>query len=176
METYKDIKGFEGLYQISNYGNIKSLINRTGVNKILNPGITSAGYQTITLCKNKKRTTIQIHRIVAEHFLGLSELCVNHKDCNKLNNYVENLEWVTYKENMTHAIKNGLIKYNTVKIAEEKRKRVIQIDPNTNSIIQVFDSAHEAARKTGFNRGNISTCCRGKVPTANKYKWNYEII
>ena len=175
MEIYKDIIGYEGLYQISNEGNVKSLIKRYGFEKVLKAGITKAGYKTVTLCKNKKRESLQIHRIVAEHFLLKTDLCVNHKDCNKLNNNVNNLEWVSYKENTNHARKNGLLKHNTKKIAEEKRKVVLQIDPITNRLIAKYNSAHEAAKITKTNRGNICSCCRGNGKIVNKYKWEYEI-
>lgn len=174
MEEFKDIKGFEGLYQISNHGRIKTLIKRYSSVKYLKFGLVSSGYYSATLVKNKKRFTVSIHRLVALHFIGDSDLCVNHKDCNKLNNKVENLEYVTYKGNMHHAIANGLMKYNTDKIAKEKRKRVIQINPKDMSIVNVFESAHEASRKTKINRGNICSCCRGEIPTANNYYWKYE--
>ena len=174
MEVYKDIVGYEGLYQISNEGNVKSLIKRFGCEKVLNPGITRAGYLTVTLCKNKKRESVQIHRVVAEHFLLKTDLCVNHKDCDKLNNHVDNLEWVSYKENTHHAMSNGLLVFNTQKIATDKRKVVLQIDPITNEIVARYNSAHDAARKTGFNRGNICSCCRGNGKIVNKYIWKYE--
>lgn len=100
---------------------------------------------------------------------------VNHIDGNKQNNNLNNLEWVSAKTNMKHAIDSGLLIFNTTKIAEEKRKVVVQIDPNTNQIIAKYKSAHEASKITGFNRGNICSCCRGNGKLVNKYHWEYEV-
>ena len=174
MEIFKDIVGYEGLYKVSNQGNVRSLINRYKGNGILKFGIDKCGYSIVTLCKDKKHKTKTVHRLVALAFLDETNTQVNHKDCNKQNNNIENLEFISAKENMRHAIKNNLMNYNTTKIAEQKRKKVIQINPITNEIINVFISAHEAARLTGFNRGNISTCCR-ENKIMYKYKWKYEV-
>lgn len=173
MEIYKDIIGYEGLYQVSNKGNIKSFHSSKQV-KNLATGITGAGYKTVTLCKDKKRYSVLVHRIVAITFLENTGKCVNHKDSNKLNNNLENLEWVSYKENIEHATKNGRMRYNTKKIAEEKRKVVLQIDPITGSVIARYNSAHEASKLTGFNRGNICSACRGSGKLVNKFDWKYE--
>lgn len=173
MEIFKKIKGFEGLYEISNLGNIKSLVNRYSKVNILKYGISNSGYATITLCKNKKKYTKTIHRIMAETFFGYSTLQVNHKDGNKLNNNILNLEYVTKSENTRHAIKAGLFKPNYEKIAIIKRKKVKQINPITNEIINIFTSAHEASRITKINRGNISSTCRGIYETSGGYKWKY---
>lgn len=174
MEIYKDIEGYEGLYKVSTKGNIKSLINRNGKNIILKQGVDKCGYCIVSLCKEKKKTTKTVHRLVALAFLEEVNIQVNHKNGNKKNNNLNNLEFVSAKENIIHAIKNGLLKFNTTKIAEEKRKVVLQIDKETNKVINIFKSAHEAARITGFNRGNISSCCRGNIKLANGYKWKYE--
>ena len=173
MEIFKDIVGYEGLYQVSNKGNIKTLVSRYKGIDILTPGITTAGYKIVTLCKNKKRETVTIHRAVCIAFLGNKNLCVNHKDGDKTNNNLENLEWVTYKENTQHAMKNGLIKFNTTKIAEDKRKQIAQLELKTNKLIKIFESSHEASRLTGINRGNICSCARGVANTAGNYKWEY---
>jgi ribosomal protein L19E len=174
MEIWKDIKGYEGLYQASNKGNIKSLIKRNGKEVILKQAKDNSGYNIVTLCKNKNKKTKTVHRLVALTFLENNKKQVNHKDGNKNNNHLENLELVSAKENINHAIKNGLLKHNTKQIAELKRKIVLQIDVNTNKIINKYISAHEAAKITGFNRGNISTCCRLNKIMYN-YKWKYEI-
>jgi hypothetical protein len=172
MEILKDIAGFEGLYQASSLGKIKSLVKRSKNVNYLKEGVTKAGYKMVTLCKNKKRYTKSSHRLIAEAFYGLSKNDVNHKDGNKLNNNIENLEYVTKSENTKHAINTGLFKPNYTKIAIESRKKVAQIDVINNNILMIYESSHEAARQTGFNRGNISTCCRQNKIMYN-YKWQY---
>lgn len=99
-ENWKDICGFEGLYQISDYGRIKSIRR----NKILTSSIHKKGYLHCGLFKEGKRTQRFIHRMVAEAFIPNPENkpCINHKDCNPANNKVENLEWCTHKENNHH--------------------------------------------------------------------------
>lgn len=169
MEKYIDIIDFEGLYQISNLGNIKSFIS----NKILSKAKDSNGYEIVTLCKNKKRYTKTIHRLVAESFLGKSKLEVNHIDGNKSNNILSNLEYVSKKQNIRHAINSGLFKPNYTKIAVEKRKKVLQINPDTLEVVNVYNSAHEAARINGYSRANISNCCRGLTKKIYNYKWEY---
>ncbi len=107
MEQWKVIK--ESIsYEISSYGNVKSLKRKQPV--ILKPSHQKGGYLKVCLWSKKGLKTRQIHRLVAEAFIPKlnGKLFVNHKDCNKKNNHVENLEWCTVKENITHAILNGL--------------------------------------------------------------------
>ena len=108
MEIWKDIKDYEGLYQISNKGRVYSY--RT--NKFLSICYTSKGYQIVGFKINGKQVMKQIHRLVAESFIENPENkpCVNHKDGNKENNCVDNLEWCTYSENNKHAYKTKLRK------------------------------------------------------------------
>jgi len=120
-EEWKPIKDYESLYEISNYGNIKSkdrIVNAKHNSKRIVKGrnmsffINKSGYLEATLCKNSKKKLHRVNRLVAETFIPNSENkpCVNHKDGNKLNNNVNNLEWCTYSENLIHAWKNGLCK------------------------------------------------------------------
>lgn len=174
MNILKDIKGYEGLYKCSSDGQIFSVRN----NRFLKPCYDTNGYSIVVLAKDKKHTTRTIHRLVAENWLADSyqpKYEVNHKDGNKKNNCIENLEWVSKKENIRHAMRMGLLVFNTTKIALEKRKKVHQIDIATNEIINTFDSAHEAARKTTINRGNICSCCRNEKEKAGNFKWQYAI-
>lgn len=175
METFKAIKGFENYYEVSDLGNVKSLIGRFSNVVILKYGISGSGYPTVTLCKNGKRYSKTIHRLVVETFLGSSELIVNHKDGNKLNNKLSNLELVTRSENTKHAIENGLLKPNYNKIAVDTRKKILQIDIKNNAVINTFQSAHEASRITKINRGNICSVCRGEKEIAGNYKWKYYV-
>lgn len=107
MENWKDVPGYEGLYQISNLGNVKSLYS----NKILKPSIDKYGYTRFSATKDKIQKTLIIHRLVAKLFIpnpnNLPQ--VNHKDGNKNNNCKNNLEWCTDSDNKKHAYKTGLM-------------------------------------------------------------------
>lgn len=115
-ELWKDIAGYEGKYQISNLGRVRSLLNSRGNKreqpKILKTSIDRWGYLVLALCKNSTGKMFKVHRLVAQAFLLNPENKpeVNHKDGNKLNNTALNLEWVTPKENIRHAFKTGLRK------------------------------------------------------------------
>ena len=104
VETWKDISGFEGIYQVSNRGNVR----RNG--RIKSQAIDHGGYCTVSLSVQSKQRTMSVHRIVATAFIPNPDgkRTVNHKDGNKLNNSVENLEWATHSENIVHANKTGL--------------------------------------------------------------------
>lgn len=127
-EIWRDIKGYEGLYQVSNIGRVKSLEriitntlgSYTRAEKILVPLKTKKGYYQIHLHKNGVCKTSKIHRLVAEAFIPnpLNKSQVNHIDGNKINNNVENLEWATQEENMQHAYKTGL-KAQTKEVREK---------------------------------------------------------
>lgn len=107
MEQWKDIKGYEGLYQVSSHGNVRNLA--TG--RILKQRSNGNGYIRIELWKDKKGRKYYMHRLVADTFLEKPEGCneVNHKDLNPTNNHIDNLEWVTASENTRHAIRNNAL-------------------------------------------------------------------
>ena len=118
-EVWKDIKEYEGLYQVSNLGRVRRILFRN--NRIVKPKITllkiqkhTQGYCKVTLCKNGKEKDRLIHQLVAECFIEneQNKPFINHIDGNKQNNKSENLEWCNQKENMKHAVKHNLIKYN----------------------------------------------------------------
>lgn len=169
-EIWKDIEGYEGLYQISNLGRVKSFIAGNGYKKeriiILKSFITS-GYMRIAMSKNLKQKHFLIHRLVALHFINnvKNKKEINHIDGNKLNNYYQNLEWVSPKENIKHAIETGLKKFKTNKI--------YQIDKDTNEIIKEWKNANEIYDSLGICKIFIRACCRGKNKTAKGFKWVY---
>lgn len=128
-EIWKDIKGYEGLYQVSNYGKVKSLIqNNSRRKKVLKPYLNNSGYLRVNLYdKLGKAKKLYIHRLVALNFLDKpnNKNIVNHIDCNKLNNCVENLEWCDQKFNIYETIKNNLQqKVNMVKIRNLKTNEI----------------------------------------------------
>ena len=120
-EIWKDIKGYEGHYKVSNLGNVKSF--KYGKETLLKRRLTDRGYDTAMLYDKGKQKCFKIHRLVAQAFIpnleNKSE--VNHIDGNKLNNSVDNLEWCTHKENITHGFKTGLFLQSlSLKVRDEK--------------------------------------------------------
>ena len=112
MEIWKDVIDYEGIYQISNLGNLKNI----KTNKIISKTKNGSGYLLVGLIKNSKIKTFRFHRLLAIHFIPnpLNLLCVNHIDSNKLNYSLNNLEWVTHRENVSHA---ALKKKKNIKIS-----------------------------------------------------------
>ena len=174
IEIWKKIKNYENLYEISNHGKVKSvkrIIKRkkTGnlpiKERILKPSINVSGYKTVALSKNDKRKIIPIHRLVAQAFISNPKNlpCVNHKDENKLNNYVDNLEWCTVKYNNNYGTKKDKVS-----------KKVIQYDKNKN-IIKEWNSIIDVQRISNINRSNIIQCCKGKRKSAGGYVWEYKL-
>jgi len=115
-EKWVLMKGFEASHAISNYGRVISLPRKitdskgrkyTTKAKILARNITKLGYNLVHLSVDNKNDAFSVHRLVARHFIGESDLCVNHKDRNKLNNHVSNLEYVTYRGNTNHWREGG---------------------------------------------------------------------
>ena len=192
-EIWKDVKGYEGMYMVSNLGRIRSLdriITQGAKNnsvarhpykgRILKPIKQNIGYLTVTL----KGKIIHLHRLIAETFIPnpLAKPFINHKDGKKDNNTVDNLEWVTAKENSQHAWKTGL-SYMTDAHREAARhsarkgapKHWIPIEQYTKDgeYIQTFNSIREASQRTGANQTHISLCAKGKHKTCGGYIWKY---
>lgn len=179
-EEWKDIKDFEGLYQISNYGRVKSVSKISKINGRVYPTIimtchpNTKKYLEVELCKNGKQHRYRIHRLVANAFIPNQENKpqVNHKDGNKQNNRLDNLEWCTNGENQIHAFKNGLNhrgKYGD----SPKAKSVKQYDKNGN-FIREWDSIIRIKNECGYSDGFISSCCKGRYKTAYGYIWKYK--
>lgn len=172
-EIWKDIEGYEGLYQVSNYGRIKSFykwdigkMSHIREEKIMNP--TKGEYLRVILCKNDKYKCEYVHRLVAKAFIPNLEnkAQVNHKDENKYNNNVNNLEWCTHKENMN---------YGTKQDRESKIKtkyHVLQYDLKGNFVKKWFN-LREITLNTKYKKANIMGCCNGRNKTAYGYVWKY---
>jgi len=152
-EIWKDITGYENSYQISNIGNVRSkdrvilyVDNRKRVvsGQPIKLGIDTKGYYKVNLRKNNKFQTFRIHKLVAEHFLKkeIGKDIVNHKDGNKLNNCVDNLEFVTLSENTLHAIYT--LKKDFTKTKLEKKQPIISIE--NNEIYRFFESISKAVK------------------------------
>jgi predicted XRE-type DNA-binding protein len=174
MEIFKDVKGYEGFYQVSNLGNVRSLERKVAHRKkgywqvlkerILKPGNNGKGYLYLTFRKEGEAKNQTIHRLVANAFLDNPEnkRCVNHKDGNKLNNKVSNLEWNTHIENMQHAYKTGLRNQTGEKNHSTNLKdiEVCQIKDLLNS--KRFYQ-REIGKFYGVTRATITGIARGKT-------------
>lgn len=177
--NWKPIKGYEGYYEVSDTGVVRSLDrivpdSKTGTKRIKGRIMKQSenkdksrngdGYYVVNLRKFHTSCVTQVHKLVAEAFLSneFNLPTVNHKDGNKHNNNVENLEWATYSDNNLHALNNGL---------RHPRGNVI-IQRNLNgSFVSMYQSACEASRKTGIGRAIISHCLNHRVQTAGGYLW-----
>ncbi len=167
-EVWKDVEGFEGFYQISNYGRLKSF-KQLREGRILSLNNKNGTYLSVILtAKNKEPRSTRMHRLVSEAFISNPDSLpeVNHKDCNRQNNHVDNLEWVTHEDNMQHALANhkgmfdGMITYNK----HVRPKPIAMVDKRTGAILKVFDTGSEAAKATGV-------CGRNILQVANKTEY-----
>ena len=177
-EIWRPIKGYEGWYEVSSYGNVRS-VDRVVVysnerkhfykGQILRLSKDKDGYLQCNLAKNKKNKLCKVHRLVAYTFIPNSNNLpiINHKDVNPSNNHVDNLEWCTYSYNNCYA--------NALQRRVKKRsKTVLQIDKETGQVIAEYPSAREASRQLHIIQGAISACCRGIKATYKGFKWRYK--
>jgi len=176
-EEWREIKGYEGRYQVSNMGRVKSL-ERTFIDKrkhkqhikerILKPQPCRGGYLLVDLCngRGKIKHTL-VHRLVcaAFHENPENKPCVNHIDEDKTNNTASNLEWCTYKENSNHGTRNA-------RMAKTKNKPVGQYTTN-GKLIKIWQSLMEVQKQLEFSPSNISKVALGKNKTAYSYVWKY---
>ena len=175
MEIWKDIKDYEGFYQVSSVGRVRSMGNGGSNNskeRILKPYKNE--YLMVNLFKNGKRTPFLIHRLVAEAFIPNidNKPFIDHIDTNPSNNKIENLRWVTQKENLNNPLTINKFKSRIGKL-HPKHKSILQFDKNMN-FIKKWDCARDIERELGFNNSCISDCCNGKIKTSNGYKWGFE--
>ena len=167
MEIWKDIKDYEGYYQISSEGNVRNIKTQ----QILKGDTNNLGYRRVTLY-TPIRKRFFIHRLVALHFCeGYSEeLVVNHKDGNKQNNNYLNLEWVTRSENDLHAYKMNLRQPYPCTF----KHRIISYNLKTNEIIKIYENTQECCDDLNVARTNVYNCCNGKQKSCRGIGLKYE--
>ena len=165
---WRDIIGFEGLYQVSNDGKVRTC--HYGFWKILTDCVTKYGYKSVLLHDGKGgRKNARVHRLVAEAFIPNPNNYpyINHKDENKQNNNVNNLEWCTAKYNSNYGT-------NIERIKNNQLKTPILMYSLNGELIQRFESVSIAEKQTGYAHGSICRCCQGKLQTFKGYIWIYE--
>ena len=183
-EKWLPVVGYEGLYEVSEFGRIRSLFR---YKKILKWNIHHrTGYASVQLFRNKVGTRILVHRLVAMAFIDnpFAFPQVNHKDENKLNNAAENLEWTSVEENMRYGTRTSRQRASTDYSVEERKmvarrngqvvaKAILQI--KEGAVVAEYDSAKSASRKTGISHSHICECATGKSrKTAGGYEWKYK--
>ena len=175
-EEWRDVVGYEGLYQVSDQGRVKSLERkvkhwrggeRIQKERILKPATAYNGYLLVPLYAGGKRKKLKVHRLVCQAFHDNpdNKPCVNHIDENKTNNAANNLEWCTYEENNNHGTRNA-------RSAETKSKPVAQYALD-GELIKIWVSAREAQKQAGFSYKHISNVATGKHKTHKGFIWRY---
>lgn len=196
-ELWKDIEGYEGLYQVSNYGKVKSLARPRRIGMIwcikkevlMQQRINPSGYKTVVLHKDGKKKTKLVHRLVAFAFIPNENFfpVINHKDEIKTNNYYKNLEWCTQSYNNMYGTKRektqktkrernsdfkALMKKNlNHSYGAEKPILCLRLD---GTFFKRFDSVSNAARFIGDCPSHICACCKGRRKSVRGYKFVYE--
>ena len=167
--TFAPVKGYEGNYEVSRLGEVRSIPTR----KLLKPYLQGRYYR-VKLYKDGFGKMYMLHRVVADAFCEnpFQKPFVNHIDGNRLNNSADNLEWCTASENEAHAHRIGL---NSVEpMLKKTRKRVAQID-SAGHLVKIWGSMSEAARAVGVDVSGISFCCSGRLKTSGGFRWSLEI-
>ena len=177
-EIWKPVFNFEELYEVSNLGRVRNKKTK----RIKKEYLGNCGYKTVALSNYGKKYIKLIHKLVIDSFIGNEDktLTVNHKDHNKMNNELDNLEYMTHKENIQDAWKNGIYdkRVEKQKISMKgnkiRNRAVLQYDLD-NNFIKKWDSIIDACDYYGWGRnGHISDCCSGKRKQSHGYIWKYE--
>ena len=171
-EIWKDIAGYEGLYQVSNLGNVRSLPRKGCKIKCMYKmkfQLSTNGYYRVSLCKNSKHKKYFVHRLVAETFIPNPNNYpqVNHKDENKLNNKINNLEYCTNSYNINYGNRNNKCAKS---MAKHFNKKILCVETGV-----VYNSIRDATRQTGIFESQICSVCNKKKTynTAGNYHWMY---
>lgn len=187
-EIWEDIPEYEGLYKISNHGRVmimsrfldKGRFSHFSRQRIRLQFKNKAGYSRVGLVKYGKNKNFSVHRLVAIVFIPNPENKeqINHIDGNKENNHASNLEWVTAKENCTHAFKNGLNwcrNKGMINLVNNKTKQVVQLN-DLGEVINTFNSIRQAGINTGVSNSLIHRCMNGGRKHAGGFIWKYANI
>ena len=194
IETFKDIPGYEGLYQVSDYGCVRSL-NYQGKKRIkyLKNAKDSCGYERIDLHRDGKRKTFSVHRLVWETFNGKipDGMEIDHINTVRDDNRLDNLRVVTHKENNANPITSDRVRKANREthqlLAQDPKwreahreatrkalsKPILQLDKTTGEVIREWECAADASIELGIKHANISACCHGRCKSAGGFKWSF---
>ena len=176
-EVWSPVKGYEGLYEVSSMGRVKSLnYNKTGKERMRVLTMNKDGYYRVILYKNGKAKWHQVHRLVAAAFLKNDDpehkTQINHiSEFEKENNHYSNLSWMTPKENVNYGTRNERV---AEKMTNGKLSNKVYQFTLDGKFIKEWPSTNEVERQLGYGQGNISKCCLEKYKTAYGYKWSYK--
>lgn len=179
-EIWKEIEGYNGLYKISNYGNIKSIARKGTKEHLMIQSKNHQGYLQVKLTKNGISKTKKVHRLVAQAFIpnpnNLPQ--IDHIDDNKENNYASNLQWITNEDNMAKSWKTGArsIEKTYKRGKEHSNAKIINQYDLQGNYIKTWYCINDVERELGFDNRNICACCRHKKKTAYGFKWEYAHI
>lgn len=171
MEIWKDIEGYEGLYQVSNMGRVKSLNYNHGFKeKVMKPTINGSGYPIVSLCKDGKKKSYCVHKLVATSFICNPENkpCIDHINTIRTDNRVENLRWTTPKENNN----NVLTRLKRYGANNYKARKVLQFTKE-GVFVRKWGCIVDASRELNIGHQHISSCCLGKRKIAYGFIWKY---
>jgi len=176
IENWVDIPGYDGLYRVSNLGNVISInFHNTGRPKPLRQENVKNGYRRVTLSKDGRTKRFSVHRLVAIVFIPNPHNypCINHKDENPSNNRIDNLEWCTVQYNTKYGsgIKKMIESRNRTR-GKARESPIMQLSMD-GGIIRTYKSLHEASRQTGLCVENICATLKGRHKTAGGTKWRY---
>lgn len=178
-EIWKDIKGYEGLYQVSNLGRVRSMdrydsLKHFRKGRILKQSKINSGYLTVSLGRNNR---FLVHRIVAKTFLNNPDNlpCINHKNNNKTDNRLSNLEFCSYHYNNTYGTHKQLQRESHINNLENsKRAKSVNQYSLDNEYIKTFLSARRASEELNVCHSGIIRCCNGQLKTCGGYKWSFK--
>lgn len=181
IEEWRPVVGYDGYYEVSNLGRVRSVGKLDGAGKfrkgrIRKQKISRTGYMEITLSKDTALKTKKVHRIVAEAFIPNPQNLpfVNHKDESRTNNCVDNLEWITPWDNAHYGTAQERLKATMPQKIKNLQKPVVQSDLSGN-VVSKYESITEAEEKTGVNKSHIVKCCKGKLTHTGGYRWSYDL-
>lgn len=174
-EIWLPVKGYEGLYEVSSFGRVRSIGKGGSGNskmRIMSPRVTTKGYLSVQLWNNGIGKNHKIHRIVAEAFIPnwFDDTQVNHRDENKHNNHIDNLEWCSSKYNSNYGTRNERI---TEKMTNGKLSKPVLQFTKTGEFVREWPSSQEVGRN-GFDNSTIRKCCNGKRKSHNGFVWKYK--